>query len=255
MADFKEFADQLQHEVVTDMAESYFGARKDLDDMIDAFNLMVEEFRQMGPKLSQAAAVLHHLLLDRETARDFYISLDIVPSCIPFGDVTPRPFFDPLPFAFTGGRYQKCVFRAYDIFQKTADEYLNGVYYEDPEFKGRKRLTVHYLRLKALCEHINDEVERVNGGMSPSGALRYLKTMDPVRVEQEKMIGEACLVEGAIDKELLFLPIDFEALSLPIVQDLPALYKVKPLIKEFCEQIYPSRKHDVQAAMAGLRDG
>ncbi len=256
MVDFEDFADQLQQEVVTDMAESYFGDRKNLDDMISAFTTMVEEFRHMALKLSRASATLHHLLLDRETAKSFFIALDIVPSCIPFSDDPPRLLFDSLPFAFTGsGRYQKCVFRAFSMFQKVADEYLNGVYFNDPELKGRKRLTVHYLRLKALCEHINEEVERVNNKMSPSGTLRYIKEMNPVRAEQEKLIGEACLSEGcAIDKELAFHPIDFDALGLPVVQDLPPLYKVKDVISGFCKEVYSLRKDAVHRAMADLRD-
>jgi len=255
MSDLKDFADQLQQDVISDMAKSYFGARKDLDNMIEAFNATVSEFRIMVPKLSQAAARLHLLLLNRQTARDFYITLDILPSCIPFTDEAVMPFFDSLPFAFTQlGRYERCVCRAYNLFQKTADEYLNGVYYNDPEHPGRKRLTVHYIRLKALAEHINEEIERINNNMSPSGTLRYVKGMDPVQVEKEKIIGEVCLIEGgALDRDLKFAPIDFEAIKLPVVQDLPPLNKVKESIRRFCKEIYSSHKVDIANAMALLR--
>jgi len=256
MSNLKDFADQLQEDVVSDMAKSYFGARKNLDDMLAAFNEMVSEFRFMVPRLSQAAARLHMLLLDRATARDFYISLDILPSCIPFTEEVPTPLFDSLPFYFTQlGRFKRYVFRTYDLFQKSADEYLNGHYYDDKKL-GRKRLTVHYIRLKALAEHINDEVNRVNCSMSPSGALRYVKEMDPSRIEQEKILGEACLMEGgALDRDLAFTPIDFNGLDLPVVQDLPRLNEVKDVIRKFCEEIYPSRKEDIARAMNFLRNG
>lgn len=257
MSGLKDFADQLQQDVVSDMAESYFGARKDLDNMIAAFEAMVIEFKDMVPRLSQAAARLHVLLLDRQTARDFYITLDILPSCIPFTDEAPRPFFDRLPFAFTKlGQYERSVYRAYALFQKVADEYLNGRYYDDPDHPGRKRLTVHYIRLKALAEHINDEVERINSNRSPSGTLRYVKGMDPVQMEKEDILGAACLLDGCtIDDELNFSPIDFDAIGLPVVQDLPALGKVKGGIKQFCKEIYPSRKKDIAEAMALLQNG
>lgn len=257
MSDLKDFADKLQQEVVTDMAESYFGDRKNLEDMQKAFSVMVEEFRSSGPALAQAAARLHRLLLDRQTARDFYISLDILPSCIPFSDEVPRPFFDKLPFAFTGlGRYEKCVFRAYSVFQKVADEYVNGRYFNDPDNPGRKRLTLHYLRLKALAEYINEEVVRVNENMTPSGALRYVKRMDIGQAEREDMIGAACLLDGCeLDEDLKFKPVDFESLQLPVVQELPRLSDVKFAISTFCKTIYPSRKEDIERAMASLRDG
>lgn len=257
MPDFSDFADKLQQEVVTDMAETYFGDRKNLDEMIAAFYSMVEEFRAHGPALWQAAARLHCLLLDRKTARDFYIALDILPSCIPFSDEVARPFFDSLPFALTPrGRYERCVFRAYSTFQQVADEYLNGRYYTDTNSHGRKRLTLHYIRLKALAEHINEEVGRVNKTLSPSATLRYIKKMDPDQVERENVMGEACLIDGCeLDTDLRFAPIDFDALKLPVVQDLPRLDAVKPAIRQFCKEIYPTRKNDIIKAMASLRDG
>lgn len=256
MADLKDFADQLQQDVISDMARSYFGARKDLDDMMVAFNQLVTEFKAMIPKLSQAAAGLHHLLLDRQIARDFYIYLDIMPSCIPFTDDVPKPFFKSLPFAFTGqARFMRSVFKAYTVFQETADEYLNGLYFTDPD-QGKKRLTVHYIRLKALAEHINGEVERINSSRSPSGTLRYVKGMDPVQMGREKILGEACLIEGcSLDRDLAFVPLDFKVLGLPIVQDLPRLSDVKEGIRQFCKEIYPSRKDDIAEAMTFLRDG
>ena len=256
MSDLKDFADQLQEEVVSDMAESYFGARKDLDNMLAAFKVMADELKNIVPRLSQSAARLHVLLLDRETARNFYISLDILPSCIPFTDEVPRPFFDSLPFAFTTlGRYERCVCRAYDRFQKTADEYLNGRYFDDHERPGRKRLTVHYLRLRALAEHINEEIVKVNDNMSPSGTLRFVRNMDPAQVAREDILGEACLVEGCgMDRDLRFEKIDFGELDLPLVQDLPPLRLVKNGIHEFCRGMYPARKKDMVKAMSMLRE-
>lgn len=256
MGDFKEFADQLQQDVVTDMAESYFGERKELDDMLHAFQQMAETLKESGPKLHQAAVRLHTLLLDHHTARDFYIALDILPSCIPFPEEPARPFFDSLPFAFTGlGRYERCVFRAYSMFQQVADEYLNGRYISDSDGSGRKRLTVHYIRLKALAEYINSKIDSVNRTMSPSEILRYIKGMDVEQAERERFMGEACLIEGcALDTDLKFEPLDFEGLDLPVVQDLPRLEIVKPAIKDFCKEIYPSRKQDIKAAMMSLRD-
>jgi len=251
MVDFSDFADKLQQDVVTDMAQVYFGDRKELDDMIEAFHKMVEELREKTPTLYQAAARLHTLLLDRETARNFYIALDIVPSCIPFPDEAARPFFDSLPMAFTAlGRYERCVARAYDILRGVADDYLNGRYYTDEESNGRKRLTVHYIRLKALAEYINDRIDKVNRTMSPSETLRYVKKMDIRQSDRERLIGEACLVDGcALDIDLKFKPIEFKKLGLPVVQDLPRLDQVMPAIKEFCRSIYPERKQDMINAM------
>lgn len=255
MSNLKDFADNLQHEVVTDMAESYFGDRKNLEDMIEAFHQLVQDFREEAHKLSEAAGELHHLLLDRQNARDFYISLDIVPSCIPFPEGESSQSQVSPPFALTvAGRYEKSVCRAYDRLQRTADEYLNGRYYNDPDHSGRKRLTVHYLRLRALAEYINGEVERVNKNVSTTGALRFVKRMDPEQAEREDMIGSACLLEGCdLDEEMKFSPIDFDELKLPVVQDLPRLSMVKRAIKQFCKESYVDRKHEIKEVIESMR--
>lgn len=255
MTDFRDYADDLQQEVVTDMAEAYFGARKDIDDMLEAFNAMVEELRQHLPRLSQAAARLHRLLLDMDTAREFYIALDVVPACIPVTEDEAKPFFDSLPFAFTGlGRYQRCVFRAYDLLQKAVDEYLNGRYFDDPEQPGRKRLTVHYLRLKAMAEYINEEIDKVND-TTVSGTLKFIKTMDPEQMQHEGMMGQAVKGADHIDQDMRFSPVDFDGLELPDMQDLPALYVVRDPIKHFCSGLYKERRDDIAGAMRSLLIG
>ena len=255
MADFKEYADELQQEVVTDMAEAYFGARKDIDDMLEVFGKLTEKLREHGPRLSQAAARLHRLLLDRDTVGEFYAALKLDPESIPYMDEAPTPFFDKLPFAFTGqGRYERCVFRTYDLLQKAVDEYLNGRYFDDPEQPGRKRLTVHYLRLKSMAEYINEEIDRVNG-TAVSGALHFIKTMDPEQMQHEGMMGQAVKGTDHIDRDMSFTPIDFEGLGLPVVHELPALYAVREAIKGFCAELHKKRRDDTAEAMRSLLNG
>lgn len=254
MSDIKDFADQLQHDVVSDMAEAYFGARKDLENMISAFDAMVEEFRPMIERLSQAAATLHCLLLDTKTSHDFYISLDIVPSCIPFSHSSCAMGLKSVPFSLTKrGKYVQSVIRAYDHFQAVSNEYNNGRYYNDPDQSGRKRLTVHYIRLRALAEHINDEIRKVNEDMSTTGILRQVKGMDPEQSQRERIMGDVCLMEGCeLDKDMCFTPLDFDALGLPVVQDLPQLMKVKKTITEFSNDLFKTRKHDAVHVLGTL---
>ncbi len=256
MSSIKDFADQLQQDVVSDMAESYFGARKNLEDMITVFDRMVGEFGRMADKLTRAVAALHRLLLDKATARNFYIALEVMPSCIPFPDSDAEMAdMDPVPFALSGrGRYTKCVIRAYDRLQKVSDEYLNGRYYDDPEEPGRKRLTIHYLRLRAMAEYINDHIGAVNNRISPTGMLRYVKGMDPDATERQRVMGGSCLPEGGeLDKDMCFSPIDFDGLELPVVQELPSAEKVREQIRTFCDELYARRGKEIDPLVDALR--
>lgn len=252
MSDLKEFADQLQEEVVSDMAEAYFGERKDLEELIEAYGRMTEDVRALGPRLFEAVARLHRLLLDRETAEAFYAALGVDPAAMPFPDDPPRPFFDRLPFAFTAqGRYERCVFRVYDLLHQEADVYLNGRYFVDPEQGKRKRLTPHYVRVKALADHLNAEIDKINR-RSVTGALQYVKNMDPDHARQERLMGDTDSQGETLNHDMEFVPIDFAGIGLPVVPELPPLYKVKEKIKAFCGRVWALRREEAVRAMESL---
>jgi hypothetical protein len=254
MSDFSDYADQLQKEVVSEMAESYFGERRNLDDMITDFNAMGDELRQQIPTLAMGAARLHHLLLDRSLISNFYLELEVDPVCIPFADDVPVPMFGSLPFGLTGaGRYVRCVRKAYDLFQKAVHEYLHGKYYEKAGEKGRKRMTVSYLGLREFASLINAEVSRVNRNRTPSGALRYVKGLDPTQAERERIIGDVSYIDGGgLDVDLGFVPVDFAGLGLSEVQDLAPLFKVRKEISRMCRAIHHDRSQEAGEAMRSL---
>ncbi|WP_419787868.1 hypothetical protein [Pseudodesulfovibrio sp.] len=234
------------------MAEAYFGERKDLDEMIEAFGRMAEQVQALRPHVLDAAARMDCLLLDRETANSFYQAIGVDSSRMSLPAQKPRPIFPKLPFAFTGhGRYERCVFRVYDLFHSVADEYLNGRHFDDPEYKGRKRLTPHYLRIKSLAEHLNVEIDKVNQ-RSVCGALQYVKNMDPEHARQERLMGDTDCRGDALNRDLQFVRIDFEALQLLEIPDLPPLYKVKAVLKTFCSRVYEHRRDEAIQAMQRL---
>jgi hypothetical protein len=215
---------------------------------------MADDLNAFVPRLTRAATRLHHLLLDRKSAADFYIALEVDPQCVPFTDEPYAPFFSRLPFAFTGaGRYEKCVRRSYGLFQKIANEYLYGRSYAHDEDKGRKRQTAGYIGLREFAGVIEAEVSRVNRNRAPTGTLRYVKGMDPVQAEREKIMGDVSYVDGgSLDQSLRFASIGFDELGLPEMQDLPPLSAVKDEIKSFGKALYRTRRKEARQAMKEL---
>lgn len=254
MTNLKGFADQLQGDVISDMADSYFGARKNLDEMLDAFYCMVEELLPVAREVTQALSNIHALLLDDETVRDFYIYIGAEPSCMPSVKEGIKPQSAKTPFALTARkRFFLRVFNAYCELQQVADEYINGRYYTVPGEFGRKRLTLHYLRLRALADYINGQVKRVNEDMSTTSILRHVKGMDPDRERQERIMGDICLMDGCeLDRDMCFTPIQFDIFGFPIIQDLPQPEMVKNDIRKFCYELHAKRKEDVAEAISSL---
>ncbi|GAB7022806.1 hypothetical protein [Salidesulfovibrio brasiliensis] len=254
MSNLKDYADGLQQDVVSEMAEHYFGARKNLESMIEVLQEWAEELRFKEGRVLAAAGNLHALLIDEKTVRDFYMSLDIVPACVPpFEESLKATNMDRVPFALTRkGRWTKCVKEAYHGLSKATDTYLNGTYYTDEE--GRKRLTVHYIRLKAMVQYVNEEVIRVNEDMSPSEALRYIKNMDPEYVAKEELVNPCMPSEGcALDSDLRFSSIDMDAFGLMELQELPHLIKVEQQIEAFCSDVYPEKRQAVAEILEKIK--
>lgn len=255
MSSIKEFADQFQNEVVADMADSFFGARKEVDNALEAFPRMVKEFMPLVEQMFQAAATLRLLLLDDRTADDFAAALGLGPGAILPAEGAPTHVFESIPFALTRqGRYVRCVCLAYEALQSITSEYIHGRYYDDPKEHGRKRLTMHYNRLVEFARIINEEIRKVNEGASTTAMLREVRNMNPEQMEREDILGDVSLMEGgSLDKDMCFMPIDFQGYQLPQVTDLPSMYEVRDAIRRFCKGVYEERKEEAGQAMVTLQ--
>lgn len=255
MSDLKDFADQLQQEVVSDMAESFFGARKDLDDALEAFSTMVQEFLPTVEKLYRAAATLRMLLVDEQGVDSFTADLGLEPDAILPAEGAPVLLPESVPFALTArGRWFKCLCLAWEQYQSLADEYIHGRYYDDPQMQGRKRITIHYNRLVEFARLINEDIRKINTENSTTAVLRRFRDMDPEQVERENILGEACLVEGCdLDRDMHYRPIDFLGYHLPEVCELPPLNKVRGRIRRFSRKRYEGRREGVALAIKALR--
>lgn len=257
MSDISDFADQLQQDVVSDMAESFFGSRKELDDALEAFADMIREFLPVVERLYRAEATLRLLLLDESAADECFRRLGIDPAVIPQAEgaaILPR---ESLPFALTGRRrYTTCVLDAYEQLRRTVQDYLHGQYYDDPVQKGRKRLTMHYRRLEEVAAYINEKIRKANEESSVTSVLREVKRLDPVKMEREQIMGDVYLKEGCgLDNDMCFVPIDFKGYQFPEVADLPPLKDLREPLKAFCAELYARRRDEARKAMKTLAGG
>jgi len=254
VSDISDFADQLQADVISDMAESFFGDRKELDNALDAFVLMVREFLPVIETLFRAAATLRLLLLDEATADAFCAELGLDPGRIPPSEGAPLLVRESLPFALTAkGRYSVCVETAYQGLFDAIRDYLHGRYYNDPKRPGRKRMTIHYKRLEEIADIINEKIHKANNERSVSSVLREVKNMNPEQMEREDMLGDVCYKTGGnLDKDMCFMPIDFEGYCFPEVEELPPLNEIRPALKRFCKGVYSERREEALKVMDTL---
>jgi hypothetical protein len=255
VSDINDFADQLQADVISDMAESFFGDRKELDNALEAFALMVEEFMPVIETLFRAAATLRLLLLDEATADAFCKDLGLDPCRIPPSEEASILVRESLPFALTAkGRYVACVEAAYQGLFDAIRDYLHGHSYNDPKRPGRKRMTMHYKRLEEIADIINEKIHKANNDRSVSSVLREVKNMNPEQMEREDLLGNVSYCKGeGLDRDMCFMPIDFDGYRFPEVVELPPVNEIRPALKRFCKRVYSQRRDDALKAMRTFR--
>ena len=252
MSDISDFADQLQMDVVADMADSFFGSRKEVDNALEAFEGMVRELLPVIEHLYRAAATLRMLLLDDETVDAFCAALGLDSSAVLPAEGASILTREGLPFALTGkGRYAACVIEAYVGLLRATDEYIHGHYFNDPARPGRKRLTMHYRRLKEVAGIINEKIRKANTDRSVTSVLREVRSLDPVKMEREELLGDVNFQGGcALDRDMCFVPIDFDGYHFPEVAELPHLDTIQSALRRFCAQVWEAREDDARRAMS-----
>lgn len=251
---YKTLADALESEVLTEMAGTFFGARKALEDLMEDFQLHVEDIRAREAQVFSRVFYLRSLLLGPEGEAALFAELGMAS---PFlgaqshsGSRTWHP--DSLPFAFFAStRYVKAVLQAYAELRHTCEVYMSGEYEVDPDRRGRKRLSPNYRQIARHCARLNERIEKVNTEMTPSSVLQYARN-----ISAEDQPGAGTLINelGAesLDKGLMFQKIDCEALGLWKAPSLPPVEACEARISRFCAGMYQQHSAQIKKVLADL---
>lgn len=256
MPDFDDFADSLKVEVLSEMADTFFGARRELDSLLERFDHLTKMLVDLAQEVKRRAGLVHVLLLEKTGSDGFYRAIGVDPDVIPFpADKGPVSPVAGLPFALTGrGGWLKLLKRAYAAYQAQAHDYMNGHPEADPREPKRKRISLHYGQLAVLAERINDRIRYVNEDLSMREVLEYTKKLDPVVVDRERVAGGGVFQEGEGQADKDFTPIDFDNLGIPALPDLPEPSRVWKRALPWLHSFYRQHGPGIRAVMDRLAD-
>ena len=253
-----EISKALREEALSEMAESFFGARKEVETEKDLFLVRAGRVRDKGRLALDRAALLHALLLDGAAAPAFYAVLGVEPGpLLSLVDPQRARLFLARPIALTRrSRYASYVLDAYSVLHDACDDYLHGSTFEDTEHPERKVQTMSYLELRAWCDQINAEVRRINERMPPSLVLECAHGLDVEAVAKEEVTGATLDgFAGELDRGLAMTPVDFAALSLPDLPELPAAGSAAKRVRRFARDLYDQAGERLEAILARLVRG
>lgn len=256
MSSQKTLADSLEQEVLTEMAGTFFGARKNVDDLLDEFHREVEELKAREGAVYARVLFLRGLLLGFEGETAFFRALGLAetPFSQEHGRVmdTWRP--ERLPSALLPSwRWRKAVELAYSELCKSCEVYEHGEYTEDRRRRGKKVLTVNRQQVLRLADYLNGRIAKLNQEMSPSSVLQYARS---IRSGDDMGKGSIMNELGAesLDRGLTFQPLDLAALGLWQAPKLPKPEACAEKIRTFCDEYYGPRKAALARALERALD-
>lgn len=256
MAQYDNFNDPLVEEVLTDVANNFFGVRRELENMTELFYSYAEKLRIKEAEVGAKAGLLNYLLLNGRAAGDFYRSVSIdLPENLLNSEFSYEILPVILPYAFTAkGEFIRLVLHAYNALQRGCDEYING---KEADYSDEKDSdnSVYYKLIMNMCDLVNQKINTVNSHMSPRSALQYVKNFNSEILSKEQITGGMTFgrQECDINQKLAFQPIDFNSLKLKKYPELPEQYKVSSEIILFCKKLYSKNKQDINNLVSRLK--
>lgn len=248
------FVDPLVEEILTDVAESFFEHRRQLEEKINLFYSYVEELRLKEVEVRTRAAFLNHLLLHGRQAPAFYAMLGVEGALFTAaGAAAPQSALACMPFAIGFCvRFVKLVCTAYDALQKSCALYLHGRSKADMTAKPDPT-QAYYALVIEMHRLINQEIDRINSSISPSCALQFAKRLNPLMAQKEKITGGGATDARSLDEKMCYAAIDLESLSLKRYPELPEIEAVRPAVKRFCETLCRTHAKKIKTVMADLK--
>lgn len=242
----------MMEELLTEVAEGYFGRRRRLDEAIAMLRDRAEALKKREKIVDARAGNLNYLLLEGRAVADFFTAIGVEP-----GDAlkVARPRAERLPVKLPGGRRLKTRFTrrvelAYERLRLACTLHMEGPPQEAEDDGPVAEPPVYYRLVAEISRLVNEEIERANQDMSPANMMIYARKFDVSQRRNARFTGN---VSGdyaeRIDKKLAYQPVLFDALKLQAYPNLPRSAEVKIKLDTFCRRLWAGHKRELKPLM------
>jgi hypothetical protein len=247
-----DLSDMLVEEVMYDMAETFFGSRVEIDEMLELFEEFVEELKQKSEGVSLRAGLLNKLLIDSNTITKFYSHLNIDPeNLLKKSTYSEKVLPAKMPISITvKSEFTKLFLFAYESLQKACGDYVHGSLPEDDDEKQ----SVNYALLVNMSRVINEKIKKVNE-RSTVCTLQYARQFKTETIEKEQVVGTGFLENGCdgIDRNMKFKPLKFDSYKIEKYPELPKTETVKSTITAFAKKVFSDNTVAAKKVLSDIR--
>lgn len=255
MADFKDLSNTLADEVLNEVADTFFGARKEIDDSLEYLDALSKQLLEKVDGIFESCALLQKVCLGDRGYKKFWEFAGVNPNIFVFPKQTECSCLDSSPtFSLTSkGEYTKWVSLVYHQLASRIEIYMNGVFTDDESLPGRKMRSVNRMDFYLFADEINRNIDKVNRNASPSNVIKFAKSLDHETVEKEKITGCVGPECNSIDGQMAFKHIDIQGYGLADFPELLADESIPSFLREFCTMMYAENKEQVKELLKELR--
>ena len=179
MSSYDFMADSLAEEILTEVAQNFFGKRRLIERHIQILGEYASELQMVSSRLDEQLQLLHFLLINPQSTVDFYKKMGVIeipPNLPPKFDQRLLPIYLPLSFT-TRQKYSQLVLNVYSAFQKSCHNYMHGSGSEDATAPD-------YRLFRKMCAMVNEEIKRLNKDNSPTTVIQYVKQFDVINANK-----------------------------------------------------------------------
>ncbi len=236
-----QFLDSLTDETLKEAAETFFGKRKELEDEKEFLRGQAEKLKLQAESIDVLLSRLNYVLARGKAAEKFWSELGHES----LAAISPEWKNDVvMPRAWTRkGRFLGLACKLYIQAAEKIKVYLRGRYVDDPEIKGKKRLTVNLFTLKDQISKLNESIQEVNVCNRPDDVLAFARRLEVEGNHKKKFTGSELVYD--YDQDLCLKELDPAELGLNEYPELPMDKKSMHRVNQTSKKIYSKFKTEI----------
>lgn len=255
MAPSEDVSDVLAEELMTEMAGSFFGDRRRMEQRMAVLDDLAGQLKARAAQVDDQARLFHRVATTPEKGRELLNRLSVDTAAFPAEAGVPRGALpERTPAAFTPkGAYVKLMETAYHRLQTAAAGYMGETAAETETGDGEEGPT--YRLIEAIVRLLNQEIAQLNQNRSPSQVLRAAKRFRTADPSLEAVTGGGGhFGDGfGLDQGMAFSLLRMENYGLRTFPPLPPLESNRPVVSRFAAEIYDRRREMALSALRTVR--
>ncbi len=236
-----QFLDSLTDETLKEAADTFFGKRKELEDEKEFLRGQAEKLKLQAESIDALLSRLNYVLARGKAAEKFWSDLGHEP----LADHSLEWKNDVVvPRAWTRkGRFLALASKLYIQAAEKIKVYLRGRYVDDPEIKGKKRLTVNLFTLKDQISRLNKSIQEVNVCNSPDEVMAFARRLEVEGNHKKKFTGSELVYD--YNQDLCLTELDPADLGLKEYPELPTDKEAMRRVDQTLRKIYSEFKIEI----------